>query len=586
MKRMRAKMWKYRRWIAAGVIILMLFFLFLAVAADRMIEPVLKDRLHALIIKGSDSLYTYTLGDLNTNVLGGHAEIVDLEVRVDSTRFRQLKAANALPSVTVEVQVTKGYINGLGVLPLLFSKRLALHEFVSHDANVRFIRHIDQNSAAPNNAPLWKSIRPSLTRITIDRVNLDGVKLLYRYADTSESMKLQFDTCFAQFRDIRIDSVGTADTSRIFFAREAELRFRDLKFRSADSVNKLKAEQILYSSKRRTLEVQDFKIQPTRKDPEEFYAWIGRQKVMNTVEFDRAVFSGLRLDRYLHDETVQADSVYLEGLQSQLFLDKTQPIDLKSKIGYYPHQVLLRASRRVLIPRVVVRDAALVYTERGEQTGEKGALALKGISGVITNVTNDSAQIRKNNKMEARLQGQILGSSPVAIHLTFFLDSSNGRFLAGGRVLNVSAAQLNGLAGSLASTRLQSFDMHQLDFQMTGDDFTGRGSVRMKYNNLAVVLQKVEEETGATKTRKFLTRLLNRHVLQASNPVNGVERTAQGVVYNRLTSQSFFGLIWKTIFAGMQDVMMRNPAPTGTTARRSSAPPPPKGEGLMRPAGS
>ncbi|HWH69489.1 MAG TPA: hypothetical protein VNT26_08900, partial [Candidatus Sulfotelmatobacter sp.] len=459
---------------------------------------------------------------------------------------------------------------------------LALHEFVSHDANVRFIRHIGQTSAAPHDAPLWKTIRPALTRITIDRVNLDGIKLLYRYADTSQSMKLQFDTCYAKFKDIRIDSTGTADTGRIFFAREVEMRFRDLKFRSPDSVNKLKAEQIVYSSRRRTLEVQDFKIQPTRKDPVEFYAWIRRQKVMNTVEFDRAVFSGLRLDRFLHNETLHADSLYLEGLLSSLFLDKTQPLDLQSKIGQYPHQVLLRAPRRVVIPKVVVRDAALVYTERGAQTGEKGALTLEGISGVLTNVTNDPDVIEKHNRMEARLQGRILGASPVAMHLTFFLDSANGHFAANGRVQNVTATQLNALAGSLASTRLQSFDMQQLDFDMTGDDFTGRGSVRMRYNNLSVVLQKVDEETGVHRPRKFLTRLLNRHVLQASNPAGGAERTAEGVVYNRLTSQSFFGLIWKTIFTGMQEVMMKNPAPTSTAARRipHGAPTAPKGEVL------
>jgi hypothetical protein len=554
---MRAAVWKYRRWITAGVAVLAAFFVFMGVFADRLVEPVLKQRLHALIIKGSDSLYTYTLGDLNTNVLGGCAEIINLDVKVDSTRFRQLKAAHALPSVTVEVQIAKGEIRGLGVLPLLFSKRLALHEFISTDADVRFIRHIGQGNA-PDDAPLWKSIRPALTRITVDHVNLDGIKLLYRYADTSESMKIQFDTCYAYFKDIRIDSAAMADTNRILLAREVTMRFRDLKYRSQDSVNKLKAEEILYSSSRRVLEVKNFKIQPTRKNPEEFYAWIGRQKVMNTVVFDRAVVSGLHLDRFLHNETIQADSVSVEGLQSSLFLDKTRPIDLKSKIGQYPHQLLLRAPSRVFIPRVVVRDAALVYTERGEQTGEKGALSLKGISGVITNVTNDPVQIRKNNRMVANLKGRILNTSPIAINLTLFLDSSNGRFHADGWVKNVSAPQLNGLAGSLASTRLQSFDMRQLDFSMSGDDFTARGAVHMKYNNLHVVLQKVDEETGVVKQKKFFTKLLNSFVLHESNPgTNGVERTAQGVVYNRLTSQSFFGLIWKTIFKGMQDVMMR-----------------------------
>lgn len=562
----------------AGVVVLTLFFVFMGFFADRLVEPVLKQRLHALIIKGSDSLYTYTLGDLNTDVLGGRAEIVNLDVKVDSNRFRQLKAAHALPSVTVEVQIAKGHINGLGVLPLLLSKRLALHEFVSTDANVRFIRHIGQSSA-PDAAPLWKSIRPALSRITVDRVNLDGIKLLYRYADTSQSMKIQFDTCYAYFKDIRVDSASMADTNRIFLAREATMRFRDLKYRSRDSVNKLKAEEILYSSSRRLLEVKDFKIQPTRKKPEEFYAWIGRQKVMNTVEFDRAVLRGFRLDRFLHNETIQADSAYVEGVRSSLFLDKTQPIDLKSKIGHYPHQQLLRASSIVRVPRVVVRDAAIVYTERGEQTGEKGELNLRGISGVITNVTNDPALIRADNRLVANLKGQILGSSPIAVNLTFFLDSVNGRFAAEGQVQNVSAPQLNNLAGSLAATRLQSFDMRQLDFSMSGDDFTARGAVRMKYSNLDVVLQKVDEETGKVEQKKFFTKLLNRFVLHASNPgTNGVERTAEGVVYNRLTSQSFFGLIWKTIFKGMQDVMMKRdelkvvPTAPGAVVRSAPAP--------------
>lgn len=558
MRRMRAKVWKYRKWILGGSVVLLVFFAFLALFANRLIEPILKDRLHTLIIKGSDSLYTYRLGDLNANVLGGHVELLDLEVQVDSNRYRQLAAAHALPSVTVEVQMARGTINGLGIFPMLFSKRLSIYEFMSSDANVRFIRHVTKTRAEPKGDPLWKTIRPALSRISIDRVNLNGIKMLYRYADTSESLKVQFDTCYAVLRDLRIDSAATADTTRIFFAKEVAMRFRDLKYRSQDSVYKLKAEEILYSSRRRTLEVQDFKIQPTRKDPEEFYRWIGKQKVMNTIEIGQAVFSGLHLDRFLHNETIQADSVYLEGLVAELFLDKTYPLELKSKIGQYPHQKLLRASSTVQIPKVVVRNAALSYTERGELSHQQGKLAINKISGVLTNVTNDTALIQKNNQLQARLKGVILGNSPIAINITFFLDSANGRFSADGAVHDVSAPQLNGLAGPLASTRLQSFDMHQLTFSLAGDDFAARGRVQMKYNNLSVVLQKVDEETGTTKRRKFLTRLLNRFVLHPSNPGNdGVERTARDVGYRRITSQSFFGLIWKTIFAGMQDVMIR-----------------------------
>ena len=58
--------------------------------------------------------------------------------------------------------------------------------------------------------PLWKAIQSNIKSISIDKINLDGVKLLYRNADTSESVKLQFDRCEALFKNVRIDSAATA----------------------------------------------------------------------------------------------------------------------------------------------------------------------------------------------------------------------------------------------------------------------------------------------------------------------------------------------------------------------------------------
>ena len=54
-----------------------LFVIFSAifVLANYYVEPVLRKRLHTLIIEGSDSLYTYKLGSLRTNIFGGNIEM-------------------------------------------------------------------------------------------------------------------------------------------------------------------------------------------------------------------------------------------------------------------------------------------------------------------------------------------------------------------------------------------------------------------------------------------------------------------------------------------------------------------------------
>jgi hypothetical protein len=81
----------------------------------------------------------------------------------------------------------------------------------------------------------------------------------------------------------------------------------------------------------------------------------------------------------------------------------------------------------------------------------------------------------------------------------------------------------------------------------------------MWYNNLFIVLEKQDEETGAIKTKKFMTKLLNKFTLHDSNPgPNGVLRQATGSQRSRISSQSFFGLVWKSLFTGMQDVMMKS----------------------------
>ncbi|HEU0065553.1 MAG TPA: hypothetical protein VFQ58_10990, partial [Flavisolibacter sp.] len=53
---------RYKKIIILSAIVLFSLFIIFIILADRLIEPLLKDKLHTLIIQGSDSLYTYKLG--------------------------------------------------------------------------------------------------------------------------------------------------------------------------------------------------------------------------------------------------------------------------------------------------------------------------------------------------------------------------------------------------------------------------------------------------------------------------------------------------------------------------------------------
>jgi hypothetical protein len=547
-----------RKWIVYSVLFIILLTGFLIVLAERYVEPLLKDKLHTFIIEGSDSLYTYSLGDLDATFFGGSVKLKNLQINVDSARFLQLKETYTLPSVTLELDLVKAELKNIKILALLLNKRISIGEIMSKDANIRVTRHYQKRDNRERK-PLWKLLKPKINSIAIDRVDLNGVKLLYNNADTSESLKLQFDTCFGLFSHILIDSTTAEDKTRVGYAKEVSLNFRDLKFRSADSMSKLKAEVISYSSKDKLFEIVDFKMQPTLKDKEEYYKAIGIRKDMKVIEFTKLSFTNFQLDQFIHENVIEADSVFVFQPILSIYLDKTYPPESKSKIGNSPHQQLLKANSLIRIKGAAIKGAKFTYIEKGEKTKKEGTLSFANLNARISNITNDSLLIKQNHKCIANIKGNILGKGLIETNFTFYLDSLNGSFHVDGTIKNIQAADLNVLSKPLGNIELRSFNMPYLNFAVDGNDHQARGQIQMRYNNLFVVLLKTDKETGITKTNDFLTKILNKYTFQNENPgTNGVERTAKRAEQYRLTTQSFFGLIWRTVFGGMQTIMMNS----------------------------
>ena len=548
-----------QRFIKYGLALLLFIFLFFLILVNRYFEPVLQNRLHTLIVQGSDSLYQYKLGKLNANFFGGDVEVENLHIWIDSSHYKIQEQRGLLPPLTMELHLVSGHIKGVALLPLLFDKRIMVKEIRSKDADVKLSRHIRNTidiDTTVADIPIWKAIQPNIRSITVGRINLDGIKLLYKDADTSESVKLQFDRCVAMFHDIKIDSAAAMDTSRIGFTKSIAMRFEDLKFRTPDSMYKMKAKLITYSSDNRSLQVKEFKLQPTL-DEDAFYKVVGVQRSRYTILFDDVRFTNFRLERFLHNNEILADSVLFQNPDAVIYNDRTYPPDIESKIGKSPQQQLLKANPIIAIKGIAVQNVNLTYTEKNDKTLQEGILSLRDMKVTIANVTNSPKLIAQNPICTAHMEGHILNSSPINATFKFYLDSLDGRFDASGTVKDVSAEQLNELSVPLANVKLQSFNMHQVNFNIRGDDFSASGQVHMLYDNLSVILQKTNEETGDVKTKKFLTKIINKFTLWSSNPEKGTVRTADHVMVARVSSKSFFGLVWNTIFSGMQDIMTK-----------------------------
>ena len=170
------------------------------------------------------------------------------------------------------------------------------------------------------------------------------------------------------------------------------MKFHDLKFRSFDSTYKLKAEWITYSSKNKTLEVDSFKIQPTL-EKEDFYKAFNIQKSLYYIEFVKARFTNLHIDRYLHNNIIEADSIFFDTPNISIYRDRTYPAESESKIGKYPHQKLLNSNEKISIKNIGFDNGRIRYTEKNEKSEKKAELLFSDLKFHAGHVTNDCIEI-------------------------------------------------------------------------------------------------------------------------------------------------------------------------------------------------
>ncbi|MFL5772996.1 MAG: hypothetical protein ACJ75F_07560 [Flavisolibacter sp.] len=547
-----------RRKIIFTVSTVIFFFLIILIVLNQLIAPVVRSRLKTFIIEGSDSLYTYSLGDLEAHILGGRVEVQNLQIKIDSNHYRDLEVHNQLPSITMQLNLKKGTINGIDLLSLIFSKKIHIDKIRSKEANITLSRHPRVQSHTEWNAPIWKSIQHDIRKVSVDEIRLDGLKLLYRHADTAESAKLQFDKCDAVFKDVDIDSVSAADPERVAYSKDIDIAFEDMKFRTSDSSYKMKATGIRYSTGRKILEVDSFKCQPTL-EKEDFYRLSQHQTELFYLQLEKFTLVNARLDDLINKEMLKGDSMLFQNPVIQVYADLSARYpDFESNVGKYPHQLLLSVPIGIDIVRAIIKNGRVSYTQKSA-AGEEGTVSASDINMQVANITNLAGNIKKDSVCEASATGMALQKSPFELSLKFFLNARNGNFQATGHVKNISSGQINPVSEPLAKFFLNSLFIHDISFKVSGENGHAVSDVKMLYNDLFLTIKKVDTATGTHSTSLFATKILNKLALRHNNPENGYEKDARGINVIRVSSQSFFGFLWKAVFSGIQSIIMNAP---------------------------
>ena len=520
-------------------------------------NKIIKTELEKAIVKNNNGFYKVSYDDMKIDETAGSLVVRNMKLRFDSVRYQLSEKENKVPSMVFNIDIPEMNVVGVRTTRALLDKEIVGRKLEIKNPVID-LQYTYKGKDSIRNVPtqeVYRQILGNMDLIQIDSVLITGAQIR---TSNRNSGKLIIDVKDVDFSliDVKVDSAANMDSTRFLFSRGVYVNVSKIAWPSSNRRYDYIAENISLNSIARTLSVNQILIRP-RLGENAFVNAIPTQDDRFNFSFNNIVFSGVDMQK-LSDEYLKAETMSIGKSTFKIYRDLARPRDKKSRVGYYPQQVLDDVPMAFNIKRINVRNSFVEYKERNHITRQSGLVQFYNVNGTITNFTND--RHAPNKVMKAVINSRFLNKTPLKSNWTFYLFNPKGRFDVSGSMGAIDGKDVNALAEPMGPASIKEGRFNGLTFDLHGNDFSMNGTVKLLYDDLKVAI--LEKDKGATETdKKFLTSLLANFVIKNSNPKGDDEVRIKQVYLARNTNRSLFYLCWKTIFKGIKETVgVKQPA--------------------------
>lgn len=354
-----------------------------------------------------------------------------------------------------------------------------------------------------------------------------------------------------KINEVHADRITDLLQKPINYSKELEVAVNIFNLSSKDGKYSYRFKNAVVNTLRKDLKIASFSIVPYKNEIQ-FAADETFQQDRYSVAMNDLRLDGINMSDLL-DQKIFASKLFVNRTHASIYRDLTKPLKKKSKVGNYPSQLLMKLDMPISIPKVILNNAYIEYKEKEIKSDSVGKVTFFDSKLDITNVTNVTSEIKKNNALNISFDSKALGVAPIAGNFKFFLDNTNGAFIANAHVKQFDAKALNKISIPMALIEIKSGKINSLDFHFTGNNTQANGELVMKYEDFKVNVLKIDKDNKEVSNKGLVSFFANLAVLN-NNPQNGELRTANPS-YQRDIYKSFFNLVWKTLFIGMKKTL-------------------------------
>jgi len=485
--------------------------------------------------------------------IAGSLAVEDMKLIYDSARYIELEKLGTAPSILMSIVIPEINVSGVQTARVLIDNEIVGRKLEIKNPVVNIIYTNPGKDSLPDAPPkkIFEQILGNLNLIQADTILISGAQITTRSQGVKKT-SIRIQDVSMKMVDVKVDSAGNADTTRMLFAKEISITCGKLTWVSANKFYNYIVDSISINSASSHLGVKSFRVVPVL-DEDAFVRTIPLQDYRYDFLFSNIRMQNISMTQ-LFEENIYADSVLIDAASLKIYCDVTVQSDKTNRVENYPLHVIDAIPLPTRVGKIILSDGFVEYKERSRITRQSGKVQFYNIYTNISNITNDKNVIAVNEVMTAEVSGSFLNRTPLKTTWLFYLLHPKGRFDVSGTLGAMDATLFNPLTVPMGPTRINKGMLNKLEFHLQGNDQGMNGRVKMLYDDLNITMLEKDKETKELD-RKTLQSILANIIIINSNPRKNKDVRIMQVHVDRNINNSIFYLSWQAIFKGMRETV-------------------------------
>ena len=542
------------KWVLGVIGALIIIFLGVVWYYSRNWKPIVETKLKEVIHNSTDGLYSLHYDDLDLNLVLGNVTFYNAELIPDSAVYQQMIAAKQAPNNRYHIKLKKLKVRRFDLVDVLSRKKLNIKSIALEDSQIHLMNEYHSFNDTVRTAPkktLYESVKDVFNLVNVTDIIINNAKFKYSKYKNGEETGIDLKNATIKIHDVLLDETSGEDTTRLYYTKMVDVNIPGFEYDLPDGFYKAKFSSLKINTRDQNILMTDAVYQP-KMSKSAFYRQKRQNVTMAILKFDTLRMEKLDFKSLIENQQTIAQVVQLKNGSVDLFADKRFPKYPINKVGYSPHQKLLRMNSLLRLDTVWVDDVSITYHEMSGKYFREGSISFTHAKGNLTNVTNDSTHLQKNKYMRADLSAKIMNRGNLHAKFGFDMLSKNGSHTYSGTLGPMQATAFNRILKPLLNVEIASGNIKKVAFNMQGTDYRNWGDFRFDYDDLKINLLNKQNDDGEQSSKKVVSFLINELLINDSNPDNKGVYTVAKVNYRRVPEHTFFKTLWQSLLDGIK----------------------------------